>query len=427
MSELQIDFAIPLPQPFVFLAVLGLCILACATAIHHFGRLKGVIIWLWSLHDHTGVKIFMGIGAILAPFWLALLVFTLSGTFGLWTNLPENIPPNAPDGAGLAYRIHYLALVGLTGSLVALVGAPLALLRVHTVERQTKAQEEGLVTERINKAVENLGAVRSVWVAGDDGDGCDRTEPNMEVRVGAIYALERIAQDSPRDHIQIMEILCAYVRQNAPASSAPDLPDAPQWFEGKNEDGETFDQKISTWQGEHAAKLADYSAPIDIQTAVTVIGRRSPEEIRKQEWGAWQPYSEMVGWYPAHPTDATEKELKSYHEAIESWEKKVSQWQRLAPIFRLDLRATNLTALDASARGKSADWSHALFTGAKVQRANFGNAQLQEADFENAQVQRAYFGNAQVQRANFGNAQAQGANFGNAQLQGAYFGNAQVQ
>jgi hypothetical protein len=41
--------------------------------------------------------------------------------------------------------------------------------------------------------------------------------PNIEVRVGAIYALERISQDSSRDHIQIMEILTAYIRENAPA------------------------------------------------------------------------------------------------------------------------------------------------------------------------------------------------------------------
>lgn len=43
------------------------------------------------------------------------------------------------------------------------------------------------------------------------------TVPNIEVRIGAIYALERISHDSPRDHIQIMEILTAYIRENSPA------------------------------------------------------------------------------------------------------------------------------------------------------------------------------------------------------------------
>jgi hypothetical protein len=40
------------------------------------------------------------------------------------------------------------------------------------------------------------------------------TEPNIEVRIGAILSLERIAQDSTRydngrDHVRVMEILCA--------------------------------------------------------------------------------------------------------------------------------------------------------------------------------------------------------------------------
>jgi len=45
-------------------------------------------------------------------------------------------------------------------------------------------------------------------------DGKEYTHPNIEVRVGAILALERIAKRSPDVHIQIMEILCAYIREN---------------------------------------------------------------------------------------------------------------------------------------------------------------------------------------------------------------------
>jgi hypothetical protein len=38
----------------------------------------------------------------------------------------------------------------------------------------------------------------------------------LEVRLGGIYALERIARDSAKDHGPIMEVLTAYVRENAP-------------------------------------------------------------------------------------------------------------------------------------------------------------------------------------------------------------------
>jgi hypothetical protein len=37
----------------------------------------------------------------------------------------------------------------------------------------------------------------------------------MEVRLGGIYALERIARDSKKDHWTIMEVLTAYVRESS--------------------------------------------------------------------------------------------------------------------------------------------------------------------------------------------------------------------
>jgi hypothetical protein len=72
--------------------------------------------------------------------------------------------------------------------------------------------------------------------------------PNIEVRVGAIYALERISQDSSRDHIQIMEILTAYIRENAPAR-----------------DLEPSDEPFYTTRPR-----------TDVQAALDIIGRRTP-------------------------------------------------------------------------------------------------------------------------------------------------------
>ncbi len=83
-------------------------------------------------------------------------------------------------------------------------------------ERQARTAEQGHITDRITKAVEQLGAEKTVKVQ-EDGKTVERTEPNFEVRLGAIYALERIAEDSERDHIPIMETLCAYIRQNSSA------------------------------------------------------------------------------------------------------------------------------------------------------------------------------------------------------------------
>ncbi len=73
-----------------------------------------------------------------------------------------------------------------------------------------------------------------------------RTVPNIEVRIGAILALERMAKKNADVHIQIMEILTAYIRENAPVA-----------------------------EGTHERKPRQ-----DIQLAFTVIGRRPPKTHR---------------------------------------------------------------------------------------------------------------------------------------------------
>ena len=123
----------------------------------------------------------------------------------------------------------YAAFFGTLTAIGALIGYAFSFLRTINNERQTIAIQQGQITDRINKAVENLGAQRA--------DGSH----NFEMRVGAIYALERTLQDSRSDHQQILEILTAYIRNNAPRLDNDD-------------------------QGVAANR-------IDIQTTITVIGR----------------------------------------------------------------------------------------------------------------------------------------------------------
>jgi hypothetical protein len=76
--------------------------------------------------------------------------------------------------------------------------------------------------------------------------GSDR----LDVRLGAIYALERIMIDSARDHPAIVEVLAAFVRECTPAAaSGPDLD--------------------AGGQAEQHPRPAT-----DLQAAVTVLGRR---------------------------------------------------------------------------------------------------------------------------------------------------------
>ena len=129
--------------------------------------------------------------------------------------------------------------------LAAVFGAPFVAWRSYVAHKQTAISEQSHITDQINKAVEGLGAEKTVKSGGDE-----LTRPNIEVRIGAIYALERIAQDSDRDHIKIMEIICAYIRSNFPTG---DLASTTPPFQKK-------------------------TPRIDLQSAIRTLGRRSKDK-----------------------------------------------------------------------------------------------------------------------------------------------------
>lgn len=67
--------------------------------------------------------------------------------------------------------------------------------------RQVHVTREGQITDRYTKAIDQLGR-----------------NDALDVQLGGIYALERIARDSPHDRATIVEVLTAFVRGHAPSS-----------------------------------------------------------------------------------------------------------------------------------------------------------------------------------------------------------------
>jgi hypothetical protein len=90
------------------------------------------------------------------------------------------------------------------GAGVLVAGALLFTARNFTLSR------EGQVTDRYTKAIEQLGSEK------------------LDVRIGGIYALERVARDSPRDHPTVMEVLAAFVREHCLKQRPPAEPGAEQ-------------------------------------------------------------------------------------------------------------------------------------------------------------------------------------------------------
>jgi uncharacterized protein YjbI with pentapeptide repeats len=88
-------------------------------------------------------------------------------------------------------------------AILAAIGAAGGLAYTARTYRLSRA---GQITDRYSKAVEQLG------------------DEKIEVRLGGIYALERLMHDSAADQPTIMETFAAFVRQHAPPSSRPALP-----------------------------------------------------------------------------------------------------------------------------------------------------------------------------------------------------------
>ncbi len=128
--------------------------------------------------------------------------------------------------------------------------------------RTLQVNREGQITERFTRAIEQLGATH------------DDKSKNLELRLGGIYALERIARESEEDHRSIMEVLTAYVRQHAPWQ-----PEDAQQVEGdaaaEKKSEEDSREESETAEVPPYFRVRSAAPAADIQAIMTVIGRRT--------------------------------------------------------------------------------------------------------------------------------------------------------
>jgi len=198
---------------------------------------------------------------------------------------------------------------------------------------QLQATQDRQITDRFSKAIEHLG------------------DETLAVRLGGIYALERIARDSERDHWTTMEVLTAYVRENSPRA---------QRVNGQIE----------------SDTLAPSGVKPDIQTILTVIGRRNTAHEQGQEYvlylrGAHLRKAILMG------ADLSGAVL--FRADLSG-----------ALLFRADLSGAVLNRADLSGADLgAADLSGAILSGADLSGADLSEADLSEADFSGVNLIRA--------------------------------------
>ncbi|WP_413175037.1 pentapeptide repeat-containing protein [Anabaena azotica] len=264
-----------------------------------------------------------------------------------------------PKGLEIEKRLQYgISAVTTTGTIFAGIAvffnayqasrsANAANENAKAANKNAQAAEDKQITERFSKAIELLG------------------NQQIEVKLGGIYALEQIAKDSPEKyHWTIMEVLTAFVRENAPLK--------------KEEEGE---------KGE-IPKLR-----IDIQAALTVIGRRNCENEKENQ-----------------RLDLSKIDFKK------------------ANLNKAHLKGANFKG--ANLRGAylvEANLKGAYFRGANLQGAHLTGAKLQGADLIGVRLQGAELVEANMQEAYLSGAYLQGASLQEADLQGAYLNGANLQ
>ena len=175
------------------------------------------------------------------------------------------------------------------------------------------------MTDRYTKSIEQLGSDK------------------LDVRLGGIYALERIARDSPGDRVTIGEVLTAFIRSHAPWP--PSLPG----------------QYLQTAPIDRVPKLQT-RAP-DVQASLWVLGRGGFAETLGEEQ-----------WLDLSAVDLRRGDLRN------------------ARLGDVDLRFAGLQRAflaGAHLRGAYFDESHlegARLSGADLEGANLNGTYLQDAE-----------------------------------------------
>jgi hypothetical protein len=248
----------------------------------------------------------------------------------------------------------------LVVTLAQILGGTALLSGLYFTWRTLQVNREGQITERFTRAIEQLGATH-----GDNSK-------NLELRLGGIYALERIARESEEDHWSIMEVLTAYVRQHAPRRPE----EAQQVEEDATVEKESVEDSILRLlpKKSEPSEVSDLAA--DIQAIMTVIGRRT------RSWGHGEP----------EPLD----------------------------LHETNLPGTNLESADLTGANLSgANLSGADLTGAWLPGANLSGANLSEAELSGANLSAADGSTATGTfwaRANLSAADLSGANLMDADL-----------
>jgi uncharacterized protein YjbI with pentapeptide repeats len=272
---------------------------------------------------------------------------------------------------GLDAQGRVTARQGVRTAALALLAGGLAVLGSFYTARTFALNRAGQITDRFTKAIEQLGHLTAI-----------------DVRLGGIYALERIARDSKHDHPQVIEVLTAYVREHASRATA-------------NAGTSTQPEGRSTRTDDPSVSFPRAALATDVQAALTVLGRRTLQHEKDSE-----PALNLVG---AQLTKANLAEASLRHADL-----------RGADLYGADLYGADLSGAHLHGANLSeANLVVADLSGADLRGAILRGPNLSGADLRGANLRGASLSEANLFAANLSEADLVAADLGGADLDGA--------
>ena len=302
--------------------------------------------WLtWSLVTVLAVIALISVDHYLWEWRLSVWEWLRSGSSG----------PGETKGTTL--RNIGILIAGFLALLLALWRSLVAERQAKSSEGQLNATQQSYRQQRYERGAEMLG------------------NEHLWARIGGIYALLRLAEDYPLEyHLQVMELLCAFVRN-------PYGIDKP------------MDQDITGWEDAYMANIeSNRSVPFreDVQAIIHAIGNRGPRARYLEQTANFRPNLTSANF-------------------------------TFADLTNVDLSETDLTgALFIRARCQNTN-----FSGAVLRYSNFYSATCFDADMWEADFQYAKLDCSTMNGSDFSNTNLEGTRWLNADLSLAKFCRAQ--
>jgi uncharacterized protein YjbI with pentapeptide repeats len=164
----------------------------------------------------VGLRVLVAIGAVVAVVAVVVMVPRRLA--------PRELFESHAQRLGVENEIRRTIIQMLGGAFV-LASVFFTYQTVRVSQESLELTARGQITERFTRAIDQIGNAR------------------LDVAIGGIYALGQLAQESPTEHVPIMDILATYIHQHSP-------------------DGPTEECGRSDIEG-------------DVQAAITVIGSRN--------------------------------------------------------------------------------------------------------------------------------------------------------